>query len=258
VVAPQLTPQDDLPQESFKESPRQVYYDNPSKSCPVNNYNLVVSFTFDDGETSDLAVIQEVFNPRRVTGTLGIILNRINYENNRYMHTSDLRELYNLGWEIASHTIDHDDLTTLDSHDLDHDLLKSHQGLQALGFNVSSLVYPYGANNKLVRSHTSKYYYGAFEGGYRLNTRHTNPFQLKRFHIAAAHNFNYYKRVTDSYSNRHGWLVWAVHTNLDFSEQQTDDMHQLLDYMCDQGIRVVTARLYVLASSISCTEASKD
>ncbi len=237
VVAPVVTPQTN-PQEKSS----QVHFDNPSQACRVHNYNLVVSFTFDDGESSDLDVIQEVFAPRQATGTLGIILNRVDTDNNRYMETSDLRKLYNSGWEIASHTIDHDDLTSLDVQELDNDLLKSHQGLQALGFDVSSLVYPYGANNSLVRDHTSKYYYGAFEGGYRLNTRHSNPFKLKRFHIAEAHDFNYYKRVTDSYSKQHGWLVWAVHTNLNFGQEQVDDLHQLLDYMCDQGIRVVTAR----------------
>ena len=236
VAVPVVEPQT-IPQQS-----QQVRYSNPSQACRVSNYNLVVSFTFDDGESSDLDVIEKVFTPRQATGTLGIILNRLDTDSNRYMQTSDLRRLYSKGWEIASHTIDHDDLTSLDSQSLDDDLLKSHQGLQNLGFNVSSLVYPYGANNNLVRAHTSKYYYGAFEGGYRLNTRNSNPFKLKRFHIAEAHDFNYYKRVTDSYSDQHGWLVWAVHTNLNFGEQQVEDLHELLDYMCDQGIRVVTAR----------------
>ena len=221
---------------------RQVHYGNPAQVCDVSNPNLVVTFTFDDGERSDLAVIEEVFAPRNVAGTLGIVLNRIEAGDQRYMPVRTLQQLQSMGWEIASHSINHDDLTNLDIEDLDYDLLQSHQGLQALGFNVSSLVYPFGANNSLVRNYTSKYYYGAFEGGYRLNTRGSNPFKLKRFHIADAHDFNYYKRVTDAYSNQHGWLVWAVHTNLNFDEQQVEYMHELLDYMCDQGIRVVTAR----------------
>jgi len=221
---------------------QQVHFDNPSQTCQVKNYNLVVTFTFDDGETTDLEVIEDVFVPRKVTGTLGIVLDRVDSDSNRYMDSGTLKGLQNMGWEIASHTINHNDLTSLNIEDLDADLLKSHQGLGALGLNVSSLIYPYGENNKLVRAHTSKYYYGAFEGGYRLNTRSSNPFKLKRFHIADAHDFKYYKRVTDSYSDQHGWLVWAVHTNINFEQQQIDDMHQLLDYMCDQGIRVVNAR----------------
>lgn len=221
---------------------QQVHFDNPAKVCEIKNPNLVVTFTFDDGEATDLAVIKEIFTPRNVKGTIGIILNRLSIDDKRYMPVSELKRLHNQGWEIASHTNDHNDLTSLKTEDLDYDLLESHKGLQAFGFNVSSLVYPYGANNNLVRSHASKYYYGAFEGGYRLNTKSSNPFKLNRFHIADAHDFPYYKRVTDTYSDQHGWLVWTVHTGLDFNQQQVEDMHKLLDYMCDQGIQVVTAR----------------
>ena len=226
----------------FTKALQQVHYSNPSNVCEVKNRNLVVTFMFDDGEATDLDVIDEVFRPRNVTGTLGIILDRINSNDSRYMNITQISRLYEEGWEVASHTSNHENLTTLTKDSLDNDLLQSHKGFGALGFDVSSLVYPYGANNRMVRDHTSKYYYGAFEGEYRLNTPKSDPFKLQRFHIANVHDFDYYKRVTDTYSDDFGWLVWTVHTGLNFGDQQVDDLHKLLDYMCEQGIQIVTTR----------------
>ena len=226
----------------FTKALQQVHYDNRSNVCEVKNQNLVVTFMFDDGEATDLDVIDEVFRPRSVTGTLGIILDRINSNDSRYMNATQISQLYEEGWEIASHTSNHKDLTTLATDSLDNDLLQSYKGFGALGFDVSSLVYPYGANNRLVRDYTSRYYYGAFEGEYRLNTPKSDPLKLQRFHIANVHDFDYYKRVTDTYSDNFGWLVWTVHTGLNFGDQQVDDLQQLLDYMCEQGIQTVTTR----------------
>ncbi len=57
----------------------------------------------------------------------------------------ELRELADAGWEIASHTCSHPDLTSLDDDELARELRDSKARLEAeLGRPCTSLAYPYG------------------------------------------------------------------------------------------------------------------
>lgn len=116
--------------------------------------------TFDDGYLStyteaklvleEYGFVATVFPVKQFTGKQG------------HMTCDMLIELHGLGWEIASHTVSHPDLTILDNNRLQEELQNSKTWLEELlDSEVVSIAYPAGRYNQQVIN-------GAMECGYKL------------------------------------------------------------------------------------------
>ena len=60
----------------------------------------------------------------------------------------DLRNLQSAGWDIASHGVNHDDMTTLSNAAAKADLINSKSYLQSLGLTVDTYAWPFGAHDQ--------------------------------------------------------------------------------------------------------------
>lgn len=101
-----------------------------------------------------------------------------------HLHPAQLRRLVSLGWEIASHSVSHPDLTTLSAAQLRYQLVASRRYLQrVLGVPVDSFCYPssrYDAT--VVAAVQAAGYTNATTENAGFATR-DRPFELARFEI---------------------------------------------------------------------------
>jgi peptidoglycan/xylan/chitin deacetylase (PgdA/CDA1 family) len=122
--------------------PTQIY--SPTEPTPDQK---VVCIVFDDGWKSQLSAVP-VLQSYGFNATFAIVTSYSSYPD--YMSWKDIRGLATGGMDIASHTVTHPDLDTLDSAALYNELSESQQTLRSRGYPANGFVYPYGdaAGNK--------------------------------------------------------------------------------------------------------------
>ncbi len=92
--------------------------DTQSNTNPQTTQNVVSSkdpvvITFDDGLESTYTIAFPIMQQYGIKGTVYVVPSLVGTSG--YMTLDQLTELHNAGWTIASHTWDHQDLTTLTS-----------------------------------------------------------------------------------------------------------------------------------------------
>lgn len=94
------------------------------------------------------------------------------------------RKMYQAGWEIASHTITHPDLTTIDAATLKQELVGSKRQLEKeLGIEIVNFCYPAGQyNDEVIAAVEAAGYRGATTVNPGLGER-SMPFELNRIRI---------------------------------------------------------------------------
>jgi peptidoglycan/xylan/chitin deacetylase (PgdA/CDA1 family) len=101
----------------------------------------VVSLTFDDG-TDDNYAARQILASHGMRGTFYVNTNRIG--SNGFLSWAQLEALNADGNEIAGHTLDHVNLTTVDSTEARRQVCDDRANLVGRGFIVKSFAYPYG------------------------------------------------------------------------------------------------------------------
>ena len=101
-----------------------------------------VSFTFDDGYVDVYDVAYPILDSYGYTGTAFVVVNTIGTPG--HMTKDQLLSLQSNGWEIGSHTITHQDLTTLDTAGKTEEIMGSKYLLSIMGFDIRSFASPYG------------------------------------------------------------------------------------------------------------------
>jgi peptidoglycan/xylan/chitin deacetylase (PgdA/CDA1 family)/uncharacterized cupredoxin-like copper-binding protein len=110
----------------------------------------IVSLMFDDG-TADQYQVGSMLAQDGLRGTFYINSNNIGASPS-FMTWSQLSGLAADGNEIAGHTLDHVDLTTVGSAEATRQVCDDRQALISHGFSVTDFAYPYGASNSTVES----------------------------------------------------------------------------------------------------------
>jgi peptidoglycan/xylan/chitin deacetylase (PgdA/CDA1 family) len=200
--------------------------------------HALVTFVIDDGWISDYTVKKPIFDAHGAVGVLAIISAK------RSLSDARLLEMQAAGWEIASHTRTHRDLTTLDREELESEIGGSKAELEAIGLHVNALVFPYGRGNKLVRRLSRQYYHATAQIGHGLNRWDRNdPSELGREIFGAQyarpdqHSLRFYEADVDSARTAGRWLIFAVHQLVATDAQ---DLSDLLDYIQAKSVPIVT------------------
>ncbi len=101
-----------------------------------------------------------------------------NYEQGPFCTWEELRELADQGVEIASHSLNHVNLTA-EGVDLDAEIVESKRILeQRLEREIRTFVYPYGKMNRKVHDFTKAHYRYAMRIGFALNKDWSNRDRL--------------------------------------------------------------------------------
>lgn len=138
----------------------------------------LVSFTFDDGMQTALTQAAPTLKKYGLTGTSYVITNCVGMTDVPndcrantdvpYMTWDEITQLQNTyGWEIGSHTVDHQCLvsvgndcqaTKLTAAEVDAELANSKAALTANGFNATAFAPPYGDYDMSALAQIAKYY----------------------------------------------------------------------------------------------------
>ncbi|WP_255768200.1 FG-GAP-like repeat-containing protein [Pseudarthrobacter sulfonivorans] len=138
----------------------------------------LVSFTFDDAQASAITAAAPVLQKYGLTGTSYVATGCVGMTtvpntcrantDVPYMTWAQITQLQNTyGWEIASHTVDHQCLvsvgndcqaTKLTAAQVDAELADSKAALAAQGFNATAFAAPYGDYDMSTVAEVAKYY----------------------------------------------------------------------------------------------------
>jgi len=233
-----------------------------------------ISFTFDDGLNSAVATAAPTLAKYGFTGTDYVITNCVGMttvpntclanQDAAYMTWAQVQSLQNTyGWEIGSHTVDHECLAsnaTIDPGDcqtsslttaqVDAELANSKTTLAANGINATDFASPYGDYNQSVLTEIAKYYAshrGFADTGY--NASPNNNYILRDQHIEG----NVTVATVEGYINQaianKQWLVLSFHdilakasTNPDDYQYSTANLDAIAAYVKSKGIAVVNVR----------------
>jgi Predicted xylanase/chitin deacetylase len=106
-----------------------------------------IVLTFDDGNDNTYTRAFPIMQKYNFTGTAYIVYNYVGITN--YMNKTQIRELYEAGWEIGSHGISHVDLTQRTDRQKD-EIVDSKLKLQRLlEVPIQTFAYPFGAYDEL-------------------------------------------------------------------------------------------------------------
>lgn len=156
------------------------------------------------------------------------------------MTVAEVLQLQAAGWEIASHTMDHDNLPLDDAAAVEYQLSASLDNLTAAGCVVHNLVYPFSANDATVRSVARKYYRAAFGNTAEYQVPPLATFQVRRKVIGGL-TLAQMKASIDAAVAANGWLVWSCHTyQPEYTTEFFADVGLAIDYALSLGVEIVT------------------
>jgi len=103
--------------------------------------------TIDDGNLDNYTNAFPIMQKYGFAGILYIVGNYIGAQD--YMTVNQILEMYNAGWEVGNHSMNHLDLTTLEPDALRTEIVESREKLEEkLGIPVLTFAYPFGFKNE--------------------------------------------------------------------------------------------------------------
>ena len=139
------------------------------------------------------------------------------------MSIAQLKAMQSTGTEIASHTISHVDLTTLNAKELTHELADSQKTLeQDFGGQILDFTSPYGAYNTYTLDTISKYYHsqknaeGTVDGSDDLLSSINvagsfDPMNIVSFSVRDDTSLADLQNLLTDTEQQNGWLVLTYH-----------------------------------------------
>lgn len=146
---------------------------------PVPQKSVVI--TFDDGYVDNYQYAYPILKEFNLKATVFVIPKTID-KRNGYMTSNQLKELQSNGIDIQSHTLDHEELTTLSYEKQLNTLKESKKILEnLLGKKVNYIAYPYAKynDNTIKAAKDARYVMGFILGG-KVATKNDGIYTLHR------------------------------------------------------------------------------
>ncbi len=160
---------------------RNFRYERPSVDQNISvaqwykNTKSAVALTFDDGFEAHYKYAYPVLQKYNLQGTFfvnsGNLVNKKKAQKERYGFFEDFKEMSDNGQEIASHSLTHSNLTSLDPDDLLNELKKDKENIEIFtGKQCLTHAYPYCLRNDMTDMTTSSLFIAARQCGSFSNT----------------------------------------------------------------------------------------
>jgi peptidoglycan/xylan/chitin deacetylase (PgdA/CDA1 family) len=218
---------------------------NLAEYIPARFNRALISLTFDDGWRSIYTNGLPLLNKYGFVSTQYLLTETIDYPD--YMTIAMMNAFKDQGSEIASHTISHRDLTTLNNTQLNLELSQSQTNLRAwTGTPVDNFATPYGAYNSTVINAVKQYYrsHRSVEEGY--NTKDSfNIYNIKVQNILYTTTPSQVQAWVNQAMADNSWLVLVYHEVGTNNEDPTysvtpANLDAQLNVIKQSGIMVVT------------------
>jgi peptidoglycan/xylan/chitin deacetylase (PgdA/CDA1 family) len=174
----------------------------------LSNKTAIVTISMDDIYDGQYKYAYPILHDRNINATVFVNTGNVGQTAGNgtitYLTDPQLTEMRDAGWEIASHTVTHPDMTTLNNSQLEYEVKGSKNYLIAHGFNPQTFAYPYGKYNDDVTQVVKKYYVIA-----RNTNQGMNPIPLD------ITSFNLEGRGVDNQNEIviKGWIDEAIANN---------------------------------------------
>lgn len=189
---------------------RDYYLKDVTKPGPLRWKQPMVSITFDDGWQSVYDRAVPLLNKHGFRSTQYV--NASSIETPNFMTAAEVQQLHAAGHEIAAHSYEHVDLTSIGTDRLDDQVRKSEEALAAAGLATDDLAPPYGRSDPQVDWYASKYFdivRGTDDG---INTRQNlEPLDLKVFYVTDQTTPDTLAEALAETSRVNGWLILVYH-----------------------------------------------
>ena len=226
-----------------------------------------VSFTFDDGGTSNITKAAPALAQYGFTGTSYVTtgcVGKTTVPNTcaadtdiPYMTWAQVKLLQNTyGWEIGSHSVSHPLMTEITAAKLEQEVANSKKAFQAQGINATSFATPYGDYNQNVLAAIAKYYTnhrGFADTGY--NTWPYSNYLLRVQQVQAGVSVDTVKGYINQAAADGTWLILVFHdiqdnpsTNPEDYQFSTADLSTIAAYVKSQNISVTNVSKGLVAA----------
>jgi peptidoglycan/xylan/chitin deacetylase (PgdA/CDA1 family) len=154
------------------------------KDILINNKDIT-EIHFDDGRAGVLKYASEILKPymNKIQKTIFLVPNWMiigapeKEKYSEFLTWSEARSLYELGFEIGSHSLNHPDLTKCSNDQLYMEMRMSKDLIkQFLGITPTKFAYPYGIYDEKVMHMVAQYYSTAFA----LNSKFLSNYEIPR------------------------------------------------------------------------------
>ena len=202
--------------------------------------NCIVSFISDDLYMADYTK-KDWFKELGCAYTIPVVCSRINSDG--YPTLEQVLELQNdYGYEIASHTFNHVDLTNQTDEVMKEELKSSFEFLNKNGLRCENFMIPFGKYNNKVLAVASKYYRSirSSEEDYNsigLDTTRIKSFWIDRYKTTDLEGQK--TRVDNAFENGL-WLIFSMHTGSMGESEFTDMVKPLIEYINSKNIPIMT------------------
>ncbi|MET1087435.1 MAG: polysaccharide deacetylase family protein [Arthrobacter sp.] len=181
-----------------------------TKPGPLRWDRPMVSITFDDGWQSVHDRALPLLNKYGFRSTQYV--NASSIETPGFMTAEEVQQLHAAGHEIAAHSYEHVDLTSISPDRLDEELRKCKEALADAGLDTADLAFPFGRSDPQVDWYASKYFdtmRGTDEG---INTRQNlKPHDLLVFYVTDETKPENLAEALAETSRVNGWLILVYH-----------------------------------------------
>lgn len=152
-----------------------------------------VSITFDDGYKDNFRNAFPVLRKYGFAGTIFItakFINETEHGNPDYLNWDEITEMRRSGvFTFECHSLSHKNLALLNKSELVNEIKGAKDILEdRLNESISTFAYPYGwqnsFNQKVIDAVKEAGFLSSFTGIYGENTKHTDPFRLKRLRVS--------------------------------------------------------------------------
>lgn len=169
-----------------------------------------VTIMIDDGEDAAFTQAKPVMDNYGFKGTIAMISEMVDEEG--FLSTSQLKSLQSAGWEIVSHSIDHEDMTKMTSLRQTREFTQSKSELQAISLTISNFAFPFGAYNASLLANGAQYYRSlrAFEQG--DNPQGVFPYDVKVRGVLDSTSPDQVNAWIQDAKNNKRWVVLTFHT----------------------------------------------
>lgn len=222
--------------------------DNVTLTTQNNSFSeWMISFSFDDGFKNiyDLAI--PILDNAGIKSTQAVMTSSFNYP--MYMSKEEVKKLYDNWHEIASHTMNHVNLTQVSIETAIEEISKSKSDLLDIWINVTSFVYPYGAyNNQTINILKESWYLWARSVFQWFNTPNSDKFQLKDMHVDGNATWENIKLWIDKAINEKKWLILEFHQqgeNLWYYSNTTEFLQKIVDYVVEKKVKTITIAQWI-------------
>lgn len=210
----------------------------------------LISITFDDGRESVYYNATPLLLIYGIRSTQYLLSGTMNDQS--YLNDAQIKDLQKANQEIACHTVSHRDLTTLNTNDLDYELVNCQKTLNKFA-PVHDFASPYGHVNQQVTTAIKKYY---------RSSRNTNGDIINGISdkdINTVSNFNRYDLISsairrdttveqlqaavDYTIKNNGWLILTYH-QIEDNDNATfgldpKSLEEQLEFLSTTSVRIV-------------------